>query len=139
MQKKYESLSAKTREEAWQMAGEIFGCDYEEDAGASNGAGYPIYRGVTDAQCWISDLNCRLELNMADGDTINIWIDEPVQKYTAEEVKAIITEAQRELAAIEKITQLVGNLFKSDTATEVLHEMAAKRNQYKAKLALFGL
>lgn len=136
---KFESLNAKNREEAWQMAGEIFGIEYEEDAGASNGAGYPIYRGVSNKQCWISDLNCRLELNMANGETINIWIEEPVKKYTAEEVKAIIVEAQRELTAIEKIMQLVGNLYKSDTATEVLHDMAAKRNQYKAKLALFGL
>lgn len=136
--KKIESLNAKTREEAWKMAAEVFGCDWEKDEGASNGAGYPIYKGTSDAQCWISDLNCRLELNMADGSTINIWIEEPVQKFTAREVKDIITHGRAELCEIEAMIQFVGNQT-GDTAMDILHTLKNRQDWYKRQLAQFGL
>ncbi len=136
--KQFESLYAENRDEAWKMAQQVFGCDWEEDAGASNGAGYPIYRGTSDARCWISDLGSRLELNMADGSTINIWLED-AKTYTAAEVKGIIINARSELKAIEKILAFVYEQECTLASVEVEGLLRRKQDEYNRQLEAFGL
>lgn len=69
-------------EKAWEAANRIFPTDYMKDEQSSQRAGYPIYRSTADhVNAWISDLNCRLEVNIQNPDTkniesTNIWIEE---------------------------------------------------------------
>ena len=135
--KKNTRHEVSSKDEAWALAGELFGSDWMEDASSSERAGYPIYRSTADANSWISDLNTRLELNMADGSTINIWIEE--RKYTAEEVKSIISEARKELETIEKFFEVVKESKGSRTASDVMTLLLRKRSEYKRALKTFGL
>lgn len=65
-------------EKAWEEANKIFPYDYEKDEESSLTAGYPIYRSTASEhpQNWISDLGNRLEVNLEDGSSTNIWIEE---------------------------------------------------------------
>lgn len=75
-----------SREQAWILANQIFPTDYMKDEMASINAGYPIYQSTCSDErfLWhhISDLNCRLELNMGMNETVTIWIDDrhPLEK-----------------------------------------------------------
>ena len=75
-------MEARTREEAWEEVNKMFPTDYEQDTASSERAGYPVYRSSADGvNAWISDLNCRLEVNIQDEETAeitstNIWIVE---------------------------------------------------------------
>lgn len=61
---------------AWEAASEIFPTDYEKDESASVKAGYPIYTSTASGvNAWISDLGNRLEVNLPDGNTVNIWVE----------------------------------------------------------------
>lgn len=67
-------------EKAWEAANRIFPTDYMKDEQSSQRAGYPIYRSTADhVNAWISDLNCRLEVNIQNPvtkeiESTNIWI-----------------------------------------------------------------
>ena len=81
-------MKATSKTQAWTMADEIFPTDYEKDEGSSSRAGYDIYRMRGD-WCpsenyynWISDLGNRLEINLANGETVNIWIEEEKPEFT---------------------------------------------------------
>lgn len=81
-------MKAKNLCEAWTMAAEIFPTDYNKDDESSSRAGYPIYRSTTRNYCYICELGDRLEINLDDGRTINIWIDpedeqEAISRYIA--------------------------------------------------------
>lgn len=82
-------MKVRTREEAWKEVDKIFPTDYYKDEQSSQRAGYPILRSTADnVNAWISDLNCRLEVNIQNPDTkniesTNIWIeDEPKLSVT---------------------------------------------------------
>ena len=65
-------------EKAWEEANKIFPYDYEKDEEGSLKAGYSIYRSTAGEhpQNWISDLGDRLEINLENGTSMNIWIEE---------------------------------------------------------------
>lgn len=72
--------NSAAREIAWQEANKLFPTDYEYEAWSTQRAGYPIYRStVKDVNAWISDLNCRLEVNVEQKDhsitSTNVWVD----------------------------------------------------------------
>jgi hypothetical protein len=74
------TIKVATREQAWNIAGEIFPTDYEKDAECSARAGYDIYRHPT--LNWfnrICDLGNRLEVLIEKG-VINIWIEPEIIK-----------------------------------------------------------
>ena len=50
--------------------------DASKDADASSRAGYDVFRSESDFYSYICDLGDRLEVNLSNGDTINVWIDE---------------------------------------------------------------
>lgn len=76
-------------QEAWEVVGSIFQCDYCQNTAASQRAGYPIYRSEA-SEAWISDLGSRIEVNYEDGRTVNVWIDEETQE--TQEVQEVRTE-----------------------------------------------
>jgi hypothetical protein len=65
-----------SKEIAWAEADKIFPTDYEKDAAASERAGYPVYYSTAaGVNAWISDLGDRLEVNLPDGKSVNIWVE----------------------------------------------------------------
>lgn len=85
--------------EAWDEANRIFPTDYMKDEQSSNRAGYPIYRSTAeDVNAWISDLNCRLEVNIQNPKTkeiesINIWIEEEPKMSVTEFLMKYIADS----------------------------------------------
>ena len=66
--------------DAWAEVQKIFPTRYEHDASRSERAGYPIYYSTaSDVNAWISDLGNRLEVNLPDGKSVDIWIQSPVE------------------------------------------------------------
>lgn len=65
-----------SRNMAWTEVGNLFPYDFEKDEQASQNAGYNIFRSTKEGHPdnWISDLGDRLEINLEDGKSINIWI-----------------------------------------------------------------
>lgn len=85
-------MKAQNINEAWTMAAEIFPTDYTKDDESSSRAGYPIYRSTSRNYCYICELGDRLEINLDDGRTINIWInpEEDENGNPAEEIRAAV-------------------------------------------------
>lgn len=69
---------------AWAKANEIFPTDYTKDEVSSSAAGYPVFRSTVEHYNYICDLGDRLEVNLANGETINIWIDAQEESAAAE-------------------------------------------------------
>ena len=66
--------------DAWAEVQKIFPTRYEHDASRSERAGYPIYYSTASGvNAWISDLGNRLEVNLPDGKSVNIWIQAPAE------------------------------------------------------------
>lgn len=61
---------------AWAKVNEVFPTDYNKDENSSARAGYPVFRSSVEYYNYICDLGDRLEVNLENGETINIWIDE---------------------------------------------------------------
>lgn len=69
---------------AWEEVQKIFPTDYEYDASRSERAGYPIYySAATSMNAWISDLGNRMEVNLPDGKSVDIWIKAPEEATTS--------------------------------------------------------
>lgn len=79
-------MKVKNINEAWNEANKIIPNDYTKDEKASETAGYPIYRSTIEHYDYICDLGDRLEVNLANGQTVNIWIE------SEEEKEEVITE-----------------------------------------------
>ena len=89
-------MKVKSKQEAWRKADIIFPTDYMKDDNRSNRAGYDIYHStVAGVNAWISDLGNRLEVNLENGETVNIWIDEEPQfaEYQLEGALRVISDA----------------------------------------------
>ena len=70
-------MKVSSIQEAWSRADLIFPTDYIKDEVSSEIAGYDVYRStIKSLNAWISDLGNRLEVNLATGETVNIWIEE---------------------------------------------------------------
>lgn len=93
-------MTVQNINKAWQMVNEIFPTDYEKDENASNAAGYNIYRSRLNHYDYICELGDRLEVNLANGKTVNIWIessdDEASETATAENVTKKAEEIMHE-------------------------------------------
>lgn len=87
--------------EAWSKANEIFPTDYEIDSRASKNAGYDIWWSTRPGcAAWISDLCTRLEVNLPNGDTVEIWIEDE-DETTETETEAQETEDSTETISAE--------------------------------------
>lgn len=107
------------RANAIRKVNEIFPGDYEQDTRSSERAGYPIFRS-TDRENhyynYICDLNDRFEINLENGETVNVWIDE-------EPAAEPETEAEPEMHEYN----LTIGLFDKDTEKQEISTEAAKR------------
>ena len=89
-------MKVKSKQEAWRKADIIFPTDYIKDDIRSTRAGYDIYYSTAaGVVAWISDLGDRLEVNLENGETVNIWIDEEPQfpEYQLEDALRVISDA----------------------------------------------
>ena len=89
-------MKVKSIQEAWKAADNLFPTDYIKDEASSQRAGYDIYKSTVDnVQGHISDLGCRLEVNLPDGSSINIWIEADPQfsEHALAEALAFINDA----------------------------------------------
>ncbi len=76
-------MTVTSIKDAWTEAGKILPTDYEYSAERSERAGYPIYYSTAAGMnAWISDLGNRLEVNLPDGKSVNIWIQAPAETTT---------------------------------------------------------
>ena len=93
-------MKVNSREQAWREADNLFPTDYIKDEKKSDAAGYDIYYSTCEGvNAWISDLDNRLEINLATGETVNIWIEEEPQfkEYQIAEALRVIDEAIYEI------------------------------------------
>lgn len=78
------SYTVKSVSAAWAKVNNIFPGDYNEDTASSERAGYNIFRSPIEHYNYICDLGNRLEVNLASGETVNIWIEEPAAEMESE-------------------------------------------------------
>ena len=93
-------MKVKSKQEAWRKADIIFPTDYAKDDIRSSRAGHDIYYSTAaGVAAWISDLGDRLEVNLENGETVNIWIDEEPQfsEYQLEDALRVISNAIYEI------------------------------------------
>lgn len=62
-------------QKAWAKVNEIFPTDYEYDVQRSKRAGYDVYSSTAEGHYYdyICILGDRLEVNLSNGDTVNVW------------------------------------------------------------------
>lgn len=69
-------IHAISEKQAWEIADSIFPTDYLKNDKYSNIAGYEIYTSTLKGNnSWISDLGCRLEVNIENQNSIVIWFN----------------------------------------------------------------
>ena len=79
-------MKVMSREAAWAEVDKIFPTDYQKDENTTERAGYPVYKSTADnTNAWISDMGCRLEVNLPDGKSVNIWIEESEEEQKKED------------------------------------------------------
>ena len=106
-------MTAKTAREAWEAASAIMPTDFEYDSARSAAAGYSIYYSTAfNTAAWISDLGSRLEVNLPNGKSVNIWIE---KEKAAEKTEA---ELDREATETAK-TMNVSDCFTPEAALEI--------------------
>lgn len=93
-------MTVNNRKTAWEKADIIFPTDYAKDERRSERAGYDIYYSTAQGvNAWISDLEDRLEINLENGETVNIFIeDEPqFKEYQIEDALSFINDTIYEI------------------------------------------
>lgn len=115
-------MKVNSKDAAWNEAGKIFPTDFMLDEARSKNAGYGIYFSTADGvNAWISDLGDRLEVNLPDGSSVNIWIeaDAPKKKGYCTEVHHYDSfnrhNSQHDLQVLAK------NILNNGTVAEIIH------------------
>lgn len=93
-------MEVNSKEQAWIEADKLFPTDYIKDETKSENAGYDIYCSTCDGvNAWISDLDSKLEVNLENGETVNIWIEEEPQfkEYQISDALEVIDDAIYEI------------------------------------------
>ena len=125
----------------------IFPTRYEHDASRSERAGYPIYYSTAaDVNAWISDLGNRLEVNLPDGKSVDIWIQAPAEADTSDSTKdtedsgSATKEERRETAKrIQRFTYYytkeyvheLDNKKREDAAVKEMQDAATEGGEIK--------
>ena len=133
--------------DAWAEVQKIFPTRYEHDASRSERAGYPIYYSTAaGVNAWISDLGNRLEVNLPDGKSVDIWIQAPAEAATSDSTKdtedsgSATKEERRETAkriqrlayfyTVEYVGQL-DNKKREDAAVKEMQDAATEGGEIK--------
>lgn len=105
---KTKHITTHSVNEAWSVAADIFPTDYAKDTQRSSRAGYDVYHSTADGvSAWISDLGCRLEVNLPNGDTVNVWIEEDPEAIAEAELDAALAEEAAEEIEREIIAEQI--------------------------------
>ena len=141
-------MKVTSKQEAWNKVNEIFPTDYEQDLGSSDRAGYPIYRSTAEGHYYdyICDLGNRLEVNLPDGKSVNIWIQAHAEAATSDSTKdtedsgSATKEERRETAkriqrlayfyTVEYVGQL-DNKKREDAAVKEMQDAATEGGEIK--------
>lgn len=107
-------MKAKTRKAAWEIADELFPEGYTRDARRSDGAGYDTYTSNVNYYAYICDLGDRLELNFADGKTVNVWIEMRANYYEYQVADALEVVSE----CIYQIDDKINDNLARDTGIE---------------------
>ena len=86
MASKTTNIHVKDSADAFNVAARFMPGDWDDDRQASARAGYPVYRCYGDGLYYnyICDLGNRIEVNLGDGSTVNVWIDDDAEEdFTA--------------------------------------------------------
>ena len=123
--------------DAWAEANKIFPTDYEHDASRSERAGYPIYYSTANGvNAWISDLGNRLEVNLPDGKSVDIWIEAHVEATTSnstEDTGSATKEERRETAKrIQRLTYYYTEEYVREMDNKKREDAAVKEMQAAA-------
>lgn len=125
-------MTVRTTREAWEKANEIFPTDYEKNNERSERAGYDIYESTLEGcNSWISDLGDRLEINLENGETVNIWIEYESTENGAEEA----AEARETVVTLESET--TKRTLDETTTTKRTAEIAFSADMRLKDLATF--
>ncbi len=134
--------------DAWAEVRKIFPTDYEYSTERSERAGYPIYYSkASGVNAWISDLGNRLEVNLPDGKSVDIWIQSPVEATATsnstentEDTGSATKEERRETAKrIQRFTYYytkeyvreLDNIKREDAAVKEMEEAATEGGEIK--------
>lgn len=105
---KAETITAASTRQAWEIAGEILGTDYTEDTASTARAGYSIHRSTAEGnRGYICDLGDRLEVNLQDGSSRNIWISREAlaeEAATAQKIQKLRETVTKQAAQVEELT-----------------------------------
>ena len=111
-------MRAYSTEEAWNKAYELMKSGYSYDKNASQRAGYPIYMSDdSNSNAHVSDLGDRLEVNLDDGKSINIWI-KGLDQYTKEVLDRVLDDF------IYEIEDKVDHEFRARTGIDEMIDKA---------------
>ena len=134
--------------DAWAEVQKIFPTRYEHDASRSERAGYPIYYSTASGvNAWISDLGNRLEVNLPDGKSVDIWIQSPAEATATsnstentEDTGSATREERRETAKrIQRFTYYytkeyvreLDNKKREDAAVKEMEDAATEGGEIK--------
>lgn len=119
-------MTVNSRKSAWDKANVIFPTDYLRDAERSERAGYDVYYSTAHGvNAWISDLGNRLEVNLATGETVQIFIDEPLfSEYQYADALSIISDAVYEID--DKVNDALAERIGVKEARSLLYESYSK-------------
>lgn len=136
-------MKVRSRQEAWDRADAIFTTDYIRDDAKSERAGYDIYCSTAEGvNAWISDLGDRLEVNLENGETVNIFIEEEpkFKEYQIADALEVISDAIYEiddkvnskLADVTGIKEARNNLYGAYAViAKILKEQHPESKLYK--------
>lgn len=122
-------------EKAWEEANKIFPYDYEKDEEGSLKAGYSIYRSTASEhpQNWISDLGNRLEINLENGSSTNIWIEDQGEDV---EVTVIAKTGKPEFTTLMLNTEKIFDSF--GLAEKQMNVRMGRKFTLKKSFRLYG-
>ena len=116
------------KEQALRQAETILGTGFTYDSKKSENAGYPIYVSTMEGNNgWISDLGTRLEVNLHNGTSINVWIDDDVMCLIDAQRKFDSLKKEREdlVNDIEQATRLADDLMDYNPSKKAIMNIIA--------------
>lgn len=119
-------IEVNTYAQAWEVVQEINAGDYIR---ISDFTDYPMYRNEADGS-WVSDLNTRLELNLANGKSINIWFSDLAMKLI--EKDAEIAKLYKEIERLNKLNKQLAE--KCDELNQDCTEFSSRITGYETLL-----
>lgn len=139
-----ETITAASTRHAWEIAGEILGADYSEDTASTARAGYPIHRSTAEGnRGYICDLGDRLEVNLQDGSSRNIWISREAladEAATAQTIQKLREAVTRQIAAASTARNRLKDVERErDEAAADRDRIAEELRELKNKLFRLSL